>query len=332
MNHIAKCPSYLVRTPFAYCFRMAVPKDIQLLVGKTELRYSLRTGSLSTAKQKARLLAGHIQLYFLRVRQHGVIMGSLTEAQIRSLVAEYIRTSVKAWDMPTRPEDFELEQNGLPPYQTAEELQDYIQTLEAVREDLAVEMNLGQCQILKESVLSLLKRNGIADVLPGSPEFQRLCYLIIKAEIQLLPLQQRHLQGDFDYGNELSQILSNVFPFEETPSIGAPSLVQPQETLAEVAEKYWREREPGWKPRTRTEYRTCCNRLLEFLGKERLITTIDYATAREYKEFLQNKTVGKKRALSPSRVNLYLDFAEAIFRFAEHNNYIKLNPFSVVSG
>ena len=328
MNPSAKSPSYLVHTPFAYCFRMAVPKDIQPLVGKTELRYSLKTGSLSAAKQKARLLAGHVQLYFQRVRQRGVIMGSLTQEQIEKLLSDYIHNSVQAWDKPLRPEDFDFERNGPPPYQTAQELQEYIKTLDAVREDLVVEMNLGQCEILEQSVLRLLKRNGIDNVPPGSPEFQRLCYLIIKAEIQLLPLQQRHLQGDFSYGEALSQIWSKVFPLKEHPLIEAPSPTQPQETLADVAEKYWREREPSWKPRTCTEYRTCYKQLLAFLGENTPITAIDFTKAQKYKEFLQGKPVGKKSGLSITRINLYLDFAEAVFRFAERNHFVKSNPFS----
>ena len=51
---ISKSPSYLIRNPYTYCFRMNVPKDLQPYIGKKELRYSLRTGYLGVAKQKAR--------------------------------------------------------------------------------------------------------------------------------------------------------------------------------------------------------------------------------------------------------------------------------------
>ena len=61
MRPHSKSCSYLIRNPYSYCFRMAVPKDLQILVGKTELRYSLKTGSLGDAKYKARLLAGQVQ-------------------------------------------------------------------------------------------------------------------------------------------------------------------------------------------------------------------------------------------------------------------------------
>jgi hypothetical protein len=40
---------------------MIVPKDLRKFVRKTELRYTLKTGSIGLAKSKARLLAGQIQ-------------------------------------------------------------------------------------------------------------------------------------------------------------------------------------------------------------------------------------------------------------------------------
>jgi hypothetical protein len=66
---MAKSPTksystYLVRTPYSYCFRLAVPSDLQTLIGKKELRYSLKTGYLSVAKRKARYLAGVYQNFF----------------------------------------------------------------------------------------------------------------------------------------------------------------------------------------------------------------------------------------------------------------------------
>jgi hypothetical protein len=61
MSKITKSSFYLVRNPFSYCFRMAVPQDMHRCVGKIELRYSLRTGYLLDARTKAGLLAGKFQ-------------------------------------------------------------------------------------------------------------------------------------------------------------------------------------------------------------------------------------------------------------------------------
>ena len=44
-----KSPNYLIRNPYSYCFRMIVPKDLRNVVGKSELRYTLKTGYLRIA-------------------------------------------------------------------------------------------------------------------------------------------------------------------------------------------------------------------------------------------------------------------------------------------
>ena len=66
---IGTSPSYLVRNPYTYCFRMKVPKDLQSYIGEKELRYSSRTGYLAIAKNKARLLAGQVQKIFRLLRK-----------------------------------------------------------------------------------------------------------------------------------------------------------------------------------------------------------------------------------------------------------------------
>ncbi len=62
MKQINRSPSYLVRNAHSYCFRLAIPKDLQTLVGKRELRYSLGTGYIGQAKNKSRYIASQVQL------------------------------------------------------------------------------------------------------------------------------------------------------------------------------------------------------------------------------------------------------------------------------
>ena len=50
-------PSDLIRNPHSFCFRIKVPKDLQKMVGKKELRYSLKTGIVEIANQKSQFLA-----------------------------------------------------------------------------------------------------------------------------------------------------------------------------------------------------------------------------------------------------------------------------------
>jgi hypothetical protein len=52
MKPITGSPSYLIRNPYSYCFRMKVPKDLQGIVGKKEIRYSLHTGYVSATQSQ----------------------------------------------------------------------------------------------------------------------------------------------------------------------------------------------------------------------------------------------------------------------------------------
>ena len=51
MKVATKSPNYRFRSPYSYCFRLIVPKDLQPYIGKNELRYSLKTGYIGLAKQ-----------------------------------------------------------------------------------------------------------------------------------------------------------------------------------------------------------------------------------------------------------------------------------------
>ena len=58
---------------------MIVPKDLRKFVGKTELRYTLMTGDFRTAKHKAKLLAGQVQLIFRYLRKGNKTLSKLSD-------------------------------------------------------------------------------------------------------------------------------------------------------------------------------------------------------------------------------------------------------------
>jgi hypothetical protein len=110
MQPIAKSPTYLIHNRHSYCFRMAVPKDLQKVVVKRELRYSLKTGYVGIAKQKSRFLAGQMQLIFRFLRQGGTVLSRLSDDQIQELVKQYIKDSIERWDR----NFYEVPNNGTP--------------------------------------------------------------------------------------------------------------------------------------------------------------------------------------------------------------------------
>jgi hypothetical protein len=59
-----RLPSSLVSTSLGYCFRVIVPHDLLPIVSQREIRYSLRTGHLHTAKRRALESGGFVQWLF----------------------------------------------------------------------------------------------------------------------------------------------------------------------------------------------------------------------------------------------------------------------------
>lgn len=53
-----KIPSYLSWSGYSYLFRIAIPAKLQAIIGKKELKYSLKSGSLSRAKRRSVIIAG----------------------------------------------------------------------------------------------------------------------------------------------------------------------------------------------------------------------------------------------------------------------------------
>jgi len=89
-------PSYLLRTPYSYYFRIKIPDDLRLhFNGRTEIKRSLETGYLSEAKYKARVLAGQIQRLFRYLRTRGKddieMATKLTDDLLNEIITKFIQ-------------------------------------------------------------------------------------------------------------------------------------------------------------------------------------------------------------------------------------------------
>ena len=91
---MSKNPSYAVRQSCGYCFRQVVPPDLRNLVGRTEIRYNLFTGSLRDAKSRARIIYGQIQQLFmkLQIEEGQMPKSELTESKINDIIRNVVQT------------------------------------------------------------------------------------------------------------------------------------------------------------------------------------------------------------------------------------------------
>jgi hypothetical protein len=70
---------------------MKIPVDLQDCLGKREFRASLRTGFLTDAKSKSRLIAGRVQKLFRKIRitaKNNNDMTELDQAKINDIIKD----------------------------------------------------------------------------------------------------------------------------------------------------------------------------------------------------------------------------------------------------
>ena len=179
MKATFKSPSYLVRNPYSYRFRMIVPKDLRQFVGKTELRYTLRTGNLRIAKNKARLLAGQVQLIFIHLRKGSSALSKLSEDRIKELVHHYIKGEIEKWDRGFNEERDWIHVAGAPPFVDAGTFKTYIEEMDGIRSNFIASLNVGDFRPVERPTDNLLKKNGFNKIDKSSQEYQKLCAEIL---------------------------------------------------------------------------------------------------------------------------------------------------------
>jgi len=100
--------TYLVRTPYSYCFRYRIPPDLHNVVGKKEIRYSLKTGYIGKAKTMSFQLAAKVQNLCAELRDViGDQTGSTIIAMPQELSPERIQELIAGWVRETLKEEEE---------------------------------------------------------------------------------------------------------------------------------------------------------------------------------------------------------------------------------
>ena len=187
MSQISKSPSYLIRNPHSYCFRINIPKDLQPIIGRKELRRSLKTGYLSVAKVKARVMAGNLQMLFMGLRKEtavadfpfdhiDLILDQISYA-VSGITEKILRQNL---DEPLTQEQIQKERNRL---------EDEIQQIRD-------ELSRSDYSRISPIVLGQFQKAGVP-LSSEHPRFKELCREFQKAEIKRLKLELERERGDY---------------------------------------------------------------------------------------------------------------------------------------
>lgn len=312
------------------------------MIGKRELRYSLRTGYLSNAKSKARLLAGQVQQLFNELRRSQNRLMELTDQQIQKMATKYLERVKATMDEPFGPD------RGDRPYGDKASLNEYINGLADNKEDIRDEIAMGDYWRVKEAAVSLLSDFGVGanGIDEDSASFAKLCEWLLAADIRGLDYHKARLTGTapVDIERAFNGVLVegvSMAPMTPEPE-EEPSILLPQLWELFKAEKVKIGR---WRGNTIRNHTPKFTAFVQFVG-DIPVNQVTKPMARDFRMLLDHlppnftkkgypdlSVVSLKdlkgkhdKTLSVTTVRDYMLVISAMFNLAVEYDYIPVNP------
>lgn len=309
-----------------YYFRVVVPEDLRRVVGKSEIRYSLRTGLLSEAKYRALRMASFVQWLFRDIRRSGN-MQELSKAEIQKLIQDHLKEAL---------EETELYRASIDKPLDEQEVRDDLEAMSLLKSDFKEYLATCDYRKVEKTVDSLLEEKGI-ELSKDGDSYRLLCREMLKSNVEYLDQYEKIVKGEM--------------PLIQAPENTQPNRViqaeeEPSEPLSKIIEQYVTEQERGgnWTEKTKEEFLACLGLLQEVIG-DVSVKSIDFPVMRAYKEALlrlptnskkskkyRDKTVQQllemkiPKPMSTTTVNKYLNRASSLFKFAVRNGFMDRNP------
>lgn len=349
-NSFGLNPSYLLKQANIFHFRIMIPPDIRPLLGKRELRISLRIANKKRAQVLSRKLAPCIQALFMRLRNSKrkvLVMyqeGELTRDQLNKIIRDFVENALKS---------FEIKQaTGRPgnPGTIDEQLEAYDSAIDHQARHFSMRQHV---KTMGPHVDRILEEMGIG-LSKDTESYQILCYELMKADIRILKANYGKLRGRFQ-GTDMGSILKDL-DIHQAPPAPSPSNMSTEELtilLADLLNEFCKRKIESnkWKETTVRNHQPKINAILQWFGKDQPVNHITVEDARNFAKLLELlppgfarlKEYGDISRLDPSELTgkheqtldvstrrEYLNFVKSVFNYAEENEYISKNP--VISG
>ncbi len=308
-----------------YYFRIRVPKDLQAIFCRGELKKALKTKDFKNARLLVKMLSHETDNFFTAIR-----CNVMTDDQIRKFLKEFIDTSLNGL------EDARID-TPLNPEQHQQELERYNTIVHHLEHRLGT-INTRSSDILLNE---LLKKEDI-QVDKGSPEYRKLRVEFAKAEFEVNRIYRERLKGN--YNNEYDKFLSSLVPKSHAP-------LKKSKLLSEVVAEYIKDKtvKKEWNEKNSAETITFYSQLIELM-EDREIASYEKSDFIKLAEILTKfpKNLRKKQGLrdmqlpdivsgiisgelkeyetiSTTTVNKNFIRVNAVFHYAHKNGYIPVN-------
>ncbi len=283
---------YILQRPSGYYFRLMVPSDLKESFGISEIRRSLKTGSVSLAKERANLLSGRIKKLFRTLRNNRQM--KLEKHQIDDLIKSYMKETL----------EFEEDERLMAGPVVSKEHHDYIMKS---FEDALIEykdcLRVNSFNTVEPIVESqILIPNGIqAD--KDSFEYKKLCREFTKAQISFIHTQMKRETGEYP-----------LVDFETIPEPPPADKRPAGPTIGHLKDKWFKENTKAnlWKPRTHKQYAGHFSVMLQILDEKTPIESVDHSTVRHIKDCLLKLPPGmnKKKIFKDKSVQEIIEITE----------------------
>jgi integrase len=331
---------------------MTVPRDLQATIARKELRYSLKTGNLSTAKNKARFIAGQVQLFFRDVRKGYIFGVNSSKEKIQRMIKKFMQKTIASYDQPVLYDQYD-EDLARQSYWEDRSIKDEVDHLEWIKEGFNSQLQKGDYSEIEDEADLLLSKEGVAksNIDKGSSAYAELCTGILSAQIKGIEYRQKRLGGK--PRNDLGDLLDDCLPGAGQPMIPGNNFKQenhpvsgPEDKkLSKVIPLFVAEDKVKWTEKTEQEVIASLDLFIEVIG-DLPIQSVNRAKVAEYKSTLvklppnknkakryRNKSIPElmemtiEKTLSRERVNKNLQRAGALFEYArQHGIYDGPNP------
>lgn len=315
-------PPYIFSRGSLLYFRYSIPKDLIPIVGKAELRYSLRTGYVYLAKQRTQRLVSSLSR-FIKLLRNSVPMQELTEHQIQKLLNRHLAEALQ-----------ESEQSRIASTKRPklDDLEDTANSYSYVESDYREGLATHDYRRVYNSVDTLLEEQGF-QVDKKSDSYKKLCREMMKINIRYLQTERKRLFGD--YSGDLEGPISGNGgkPYQAGPKCS--------ELFAKFVDEYIGSER--WTEKTRAENGAVFDLFIEIIG-DASISDFDYETALKYKETLRKIPANKNKKpeyrdksiqeilamenvvpMSISSVNKNLTRMNQFMKWVQKNGYVGMN-------
>lgn len=254
--------SYLITISGHYYFRVRVPNDLLRVIKRKEIKKTLKTKSLKQARLLAKVLSYEAERVFTLVR-----CGMLTDEQIQTIVAGFLRDTLKTFER-----DRSVEGVGIP--QNEDHRDKLVRAYEIMAESDKESLAYNRFENIEEWLDDEIASKGIS-VDKDTADYPTLARAMLKARIRFWKIEIERMKGNYD--NEFDrheqdrviETAANPAQIQSDSSMSLSTEVKKQLRVSELLEEYidTKKSQNSWKSsKTEPDMRKTINRFIWIIG------------------------------------------------------------------